>query len=123
MVGHAAAQLRPLHLSGGARRSRAGRCGVASERLALLQNIPTLAKTQPIDEIASEIIATGLIPARAALDATHIAFATVHQLDYLLTWNCRHIHNVSIIRRVERLCERLGYTCPIICTPNDLLET
>ena len=95
----------------------------AAERLALLQNIPTLAKTRPIDDLASEIIATGLIPARAALDAAHISFATVHQLDYLLTWNCRHIHNVTIIRRVERLCERLGYTCPIICTPNDLLET
>ena len=44
-----------------------------------------------------------------------------HVMDYLLTWNCKHIHNVTTLRRIERLCERLGYNCPIICTPQDLM--
>jgi hypothetical protein len=57
------------------------------------------------------------------LDASHIALVTVHAMDYLLTWNCKHIHNVAIIRQIERLCERQGYICPIICTPNDLMDT
>ena len=49
--------------------------------------------------------------------------ATVHGMEYLLTWNCKHIHNVATLRRIERLCERLGYTCPVICTPDDLMGT
>ena len=95
----------------------------AEDRLALLAGILCLPELEAADDLANEIIVAGLIPPQAAMDASHIAIATVHRMDYLLTWNCRHIHNVAIIRQVERLCERLGFTCPIICTPHDLLET
>ena len=82
-----------------------------------------LPETQSATELAEQILAARLIPPQAALDAAHIAMATIHGLDYLLTWNCRHIHNVAITRQIERLCERRGHTCPLICTPNDLLDT
>lgn len=62
-----------------------------------------------------------MIPAKAATDAFHIAMATVHGMDFLLTWNCTHIHNLSIIRRLERNCAAAGYACPVICSPDDLL--
>jgi predicted nucleic acid-binding protein len=94
----------------------------AAERLALLEGIAILPELESADQLAAEIIAAGLIPPQAAVDASHIAIATAHGMDYLLTWNCRHIHNVTIIRQVERLCGRLGFDCPIICTPDDLLE-
>ncbi len=95
---------------------------LAAERLEILRGIPVLPEIQSANDLAKEIISSTLIPAHAALDASHIAVATVHGMEYLLTWNCRHIHNVAIIRQIERLCERLGYTCPIICTPDDLTD-
>ena len=94
----------------------------AAARLALLHGIPIVHEPDSATELAEQILAAGLIPPQAALDASHIAMATIHELNYLLTWNCKHIHNVVIIRQIERLCERPGYTCPIICTPNDLLD-
>lgn len=95
----------------------------AAARLALLAEIPMLPELSSATELAEQILATRLMPPQAALDAAHIAMATVHAMDFLLTWNCKHIHNVTIIRHIERLCERQGYTCPVICTPNDLLDT
>ena len=100
-----------------------GDAQAAAARLAFLDGIPILLEPQTAAELAEQILATRLIPPQAALDASHIAMATVHGMDYLLTWNCKHIHNVAIIRQIERLCERQGYTCPIICTPNDLMDT
>ena len=94
----------------------------AAARLTFLQGVPILQETEAATELAVQILATRLIPPQAALDASHIAMATIHGMDYLLTWNCKHIHNVAIIRQIERLCERQGYTCPVICTPNDLME-
>jgi predicted nucleic acid-binding protein len=96
---------------------------MADGRLTILRGISILLETQAASDLAKQIISAQLIPPHAALDASHIAVATVHGMDYLLTWNCKHIHNVAIIRHIERLCERLGYTCPIICTPDDLTDT
>ena len=99
-----------------------GDAQAAAARLAFLEGIPILSEPQAATELAEQILAARLIPPQAALDASHIAMATVHGMDYLLTWNCKHIHNVAIIRQIERLCERQGHTCPVICTPNDLME-
>lgn len=100
-----------------------GDAQAAAARLSLLAGIPMLPEPPSAADLAEQILATRLIPPQAALDAAHIALATVHGMDYLLTWNCKHIHNVAIIRQIERLCERQGYTCPVICTPNDLMDT
>ncbi len=62
------------------------------------------------------------IPAKAAPDALHIAIATVNGIDYLLTWNCKHLANAALRGRVERLCRANGYEPPTICTPQELLE-
>ena len=91
-------------------------------RAAALQGLPRLAATEDVREFASEILRAGLIPAQAEVDASHIAVASVHRMDVLLTWNCTHIHNIAISRQIERLCARAGWPCPTICTPFDLLE-
>lgn len=85
--------------------------------------LPRLAATEDARELAVEILRTGLIPSKAAVDASHIAVAVVHQMDILLTWNCKHIHNIAISRQIERLCAQAGWPCPAICTPFDLLAT
>lgn len=94
---------------------------LAAERLAFLTNIPVLRTTEEVDYLAGKLLASGLIPAKAAADAFHIAIATVHRMDFLLTWNCTHIHNLSIIRRVEQICAKESYICPVICNPDELL--
>jgi len=62
-----------------------------------------------------------VLPAKAVEDAFHVAIATLHGMDYLLTWNCRHIANAEIIRRLVELCEELGYELPTLCTPEQLM--
>lgn len=54
-------------------------------------------------------------------DALHIALATVYDVDYLLTWNCRHIANPEIQRGIAAYLEQVGLSLPFICTPEELL--
>jgi len=61
------------------------------------------------------------IPANAAADTAHIAFSAVHAMDFLLTWNCKHINNPHLVRRIERACAEHWLNCPVICTPEELL--
>lgn len=88
-----------------------GDAEMAKARATAMQCLPRLAATEAASQLATEILSTGLIPAKAA----------VHRMDILLTWNCTHIHNIAISRRIERLCARAGWPCPAICTPFDLL--
>jgi hypothetical protein len=65
---------------------------------------------------------SGLLPAKAEGDGAHIALATVHKMDILLTWNCRHIANAFILGRLRQLTESCGYSAPTICTPEEFLQ-
>ena len=55
------------------------------------------------------------------MDAAHIAVACVGKMDYLLTWNCKHIANAEMILKIESICRKEGYRCPVICTPAELM--
>jgi hypothetical protein len=100
-----------------------GDAEMSAARAAALQGLPRLAATEAVRELTAEILSAGLIPAQAAVDASHIAVAAVHRMDILLTWNCTHIHNIAISRQIEGICARVGWPCPAICTPFDLLES
>jgi hypothetical protein len=63
------------------------------------------------------------LPARAATDALHLAVAAVHAMDYFLTWNCAHLANAEFIPKVRSVCAVAGYSCPAICTPEELMGT
>jgi hypothetical protein len=62
------------------------------------------------------------LPPRARWDATHLACAVVYQLDYLLTWNCSHLANGEVRRRLQTVNALLGRATPVIATPEELLE-
>jgi len=55
------------------------------------------------------------------VDAVHIAAATIHGMDYLLTWNCKHIANAQIQKKLAEISFDYGYELPILCTPYELL--
>ncbi len=90
------------------------------ERLALVEGIPLLAITDAVGELAARLVGRGVVPRKAAEDALHIAVAAVHGLDFLLTWNCKHIANAMMRSAIERVCREAGYEPPVICTPEEL---
>jgi PIN domain-containing protein len=94
----------------------------AARRLELLCNIPTLRATDAAVELAQELVRRVPLPERAALDALHIGVATENGMDYLLTWNCKHIANAVYQPRIGSICRGLGYEPPVLCTPEALLE-
>jgi hypothetical protein len=93
------------------------------KRLDIIRTLPLLEVTESVQSLAQAIIASGVIPPRAVRDAAHIATAAVHQMDYLLTWNCRHLANAQIMRKMEEVCGRLAERMPLICTPEELMGT
>jgi predicted nucleic acid-binding protein len=95
---------------------------MAARRLETLQGVPLLQATDAAKEVARKILASGLLPGTAGRDATHIALASAYEMDMLLTWNCRHIANATIQHRLRKLVEAAGFTLPVICTPEELLE-
>jgi len=101
--------------------ARLGNPEMAQRRLALLEGIPLLRVTQTAQQLAVAIVKKGLLPQTAYPDALHIATASVHEVDYLLTWNCTHIANAEILPRVAKIAESFGLTLPYICTPEELL--
>jgi len=93
----------------------------AQRRLEELAGIPLLGLTDEAQALARELIVNGAVPEQAVEDALHIALATVHGIDYLLTWNCRHIANAQMRGAVTSVCALQGYDPPVICTPEELM--
>lgn len=93
----------------------------AQKRLKALEEIPLLKLTDSVIELAQKLIAEEALPSKATDDAVHIALATIHGIDYLLTWNCRHIDNAETKPLVRTVIVSEGYKCPEICTPQELL--
>jgi hypothetical protein len=91
------------------------------ERLAALKDIPELKIDEEVQELAELLISKGAIPISAQADALHVAVAAVHRIDYLLTWNCRHIDNAAKKPLIRSVCIDAGYPYPEICTPMELL--
>lgn len=100
--------------------SSAGDAGVAQTRLQLLSDISLVQVNLDCVSLARALVEKGPIPEKAAVDALHIAIATVHGMDYLLTWNCKHIANAEMQTAVNRICRSAGYEPPVICTPEEL---
>lgn len=98
----------------------AGDSSAAQERLAVLDSIPLLdASHREVDSLADLLIARHLLPEKARADAQHIAVATVFGVDYLLTWNCRHIANADRLPGMYATMRDEGYEPPLIVTPEE----
>ena len=94
----------------------------ARRRVAALQGIAVLGPTPEAVRLGAALVAQGPIPKKAGVDAMHIAIATVHGIDYLLTWNCTHIANAAMRSQIESTCRTVGYEPPVLCTPEELME-
>jgi predicted nucleic acid-binding protein len=100
----------------------AGDPTLAAERLESLDGIPLLPLDAEIAQIADEIMARAILPPKARTDALHIAMVAHHRIQYLLTWNCRHIANATILPRIHKMLTDLSLPIPIICTPEEMVN-
>jgi hypothetical protein len=74
-----------------------------------------------VEDLALQFMTRSNLPPKASDDAIHIALATVNDLDYLLTWNCKHIANAQIQRKLQNISADFGYKLPVICTPYEFM--
>ncbi len=90
-------------------------------RLQIIQNIECLNITEECGELAEEIFNELKIPEKARDDALHISIASVYKIDYLLSWNFRHIVNAVSIKKLNRFLDRTKRHIPQLCTPEELM--
>lgn len=99
-----------------------GDSAMAAERLAMLRDLRLLPVIDDAAKLARLLVSAGLVPAIAAPDAVHIALASVHQIDFLVTWNFKHIANPHIRERLRAKINDSGYRMPVMCSPEELLN-
>jgi predicted nucleic acid-binding protein len=102
--------------------SRMGDPLAVEARMLATSAVPEIAITPDVALIADGLLSQASLPAKARLDALHIAAATLGGMDYLLTWNCTHIANPAFRPKIEALIRAFGYEPPVICTPQELIE-
>ena len=90
-------------------------------RLELLKTFNLLELNNAALSLAKSLISGKIVPNQYAEDALHIALATMHGMDYLVTWNCKHIANAHIRNKLEKAIRNHGYVLPVICTPEELM--
>ncbi len=92
-----------------------------ARRLAALADIPLLPITEAVSPLATALVRGAALPDKAVNDALHVAVAAVHGVDYLLTWNYRHLDNAETKPAIRDTCARHGHAGPEICTPRELM--
>ena len=94
----------------------------AERRVHAIVGIERLAWTQTVDDLADAVVGSGAVPPKVREDAFHIAIAAFHSMDYLLTWNQKHIANRQYQRQIETIIQSFHLTPPLILTPEQLWE-
>ena len=92
----------------------------AQERLDVISDLTVLAITDDARALARLLNAEGAVPPSEPRDALHIAVAAVQRVQYLVTWNFKHIANATMRTKIEQTCRNAGHTPPIICSPPEI---
>ena len=92
------------------------------ERLIAIDGVELLDTSDAVEDLADALVANGAVPASQPRDAYHIAIAAVNGVQYLVTWNFKHIANPTLQSRIASVCRDNGFEPPVICTPEQLLE-
>lgn len=89
--------------------------------LGLVQDLPLLTLAPPVAEIVEAYVRHRLMPEDPAGDALHLALASYHKCDFLVTWNCQHLANANKYGHIRRVNNLLGLYVPVLATPLELL--
>lgn len=96
---------------------------MAAKRMEALRELPLVVGGTDSAKLAADLLERGLFPANARADAHHLAVATCAAVDYLLTWNYRHLANAQVLRQLENYLRGRGLHLPRVCTPEELMGT
>lgn len=94
----------------------------AQKRLSVVEEIPILEATENANNLAKTLISRHAVPRTSIEDALHIAIATIQGVDFLLTWNFKHINNANTRDKIHEIIMQLGYKCPVLCSPEELIN-
>ena len=94
----------------------------ASTRLAIIEGIPVLVATPNALTLAKSLIVENAIPASSMEDALHISIAAVQGVDFLLTWNFKHINNANTRDKITQVINRSNFRSPVLCSPEELIN-
>src|SRR4051794_45503 len=94
---------------------------LANQRLLYLQEVQLLEVTPEARRLADLLVREAAIPAKAEIDALHVAVAATSGMSYLASWNCTHIVNAITLPRMYEICRLSGYEPPFVCTPQELM--
>ena len=103
--------------------ARQGHPEAASRRIDALDHVPLLEVSDAADTLSRKLVSQHAMPSTALHDATHVSLAVVNGVEFLATWNSRHIANPMTILRINAVCRDAGYEPVIVCTPSQLMET
>ena len=101
--------------------ARLGNTLMSKKRLKILKTLENLATSENAVELAEVLVKRKAVPENSAADALHIAIATTEKMNFLLTWNFKHIANAQMQSKIETVCRDKGYQPVTICTPESLL--
>jgi hypothetical protein len=93
----------------------------AKERMQAVAGLQELSLSDPVRHLTRDYLKLLQIPASAAPDAVHLALAVISGIEYLLTWNCKHLANPRVMRAITAENTRRGLFVPLIVTPEELL--
>lgn len=102
--------------------AKAGDAEAAMARLDLISDLAVLHFKPIASALAKDLLIQGALPSKAVEDALHIAICASHGIEFLLTWNCKHLANARMRPIIERVCNSHRLPAPIICTPEELME-
>ena len=98
----------------------AGDPEAAKQRLELIAELPSLHINEDVQKLTQGLLSARLLPLDSVDDALHIAVASVHGMEYLLTWNFKHINNAEMKGKIMNFIEQSGYICPVLYSPEEL---
>ena len=102
------------------REASAGDPQTVQDRLAVLHGLPVLPASQEAQDLVDALVALGALSSTDREGAAHIAFAVVNRIQFLVTWNFKHIASAALRLKINNVCTLAGYVPSIICTPEQI---
>ena len=104
------------------REAQRGDADAAARRMEAVARLEKLPIIPEAENLAEKLLEATAVPRTSYEDAVHIAIAVVNGMDFLVTWNCRHIANGETMPKIYETCKVNGFACPLICTPEQLMK-